>query len=44
MKLWLRSNAPTAVMRKRADASLRSVLSVRARKLLKRRNSGGGEI
>jgi hypothetical protein len=31
-------------MRKREDASLRSVLSVRARRLLKKRNSGDGEI
>ena len=44
MRLWLLSSARVAVMRKREDASLRSVLSVRARRPLKRRNSGDGEI
>ncbi len=43
MKPWLLSNVLVAVMRKREDASLRSALSVTARRPLKRRNRGDGE-
>jgi hypothetical protein len=44
MKPWLLLNVLVAVMRKREDASLRSALSVRVRRPLKRRNSGDGKI
>ncbi len=43
MKLWLLLSVLVAVMRKREDASLRSALSVTARRPSKRRNSGDGE-